>query len=249
MTRGSSSSWWKVWSRTCHGWHDSSTQKPALHELGSGELVKNAVHRLQDRLQQTLVLSQRRSHKTFFERATSISKGNAASLWRANGRRRPSVLTTGNSRGSRKPKKPTTMQSSAHLGDRRAREARQDRDNEGGLFSGHRSGFLPNTRRARGGVCTGTQRTPLPTVPAPLHAEVTAHCRWLLSVGFLQFVIPARLSPCCAGKRVQTSHNMRRRPLGSSALCVAFNCAVLELHRPGLQWTDGLHASLNPQPQ
>ena len=38
----------------------------------------NAVHRLQDRLQQTLVLSQRRSHKTFFERATSISKGNAA---------------------------------------------------------------------------------------------------------------------------------------------------------------------------
>ena len=38
----------------------------------------NAVHRLQDRLQQTLVLSQRRSHKTFFERAISMSKGNAA---------------------------------------------------------------------------------------------------------------------------------------------------------------------------
>ena len=61
-----------------HGWHDSSTPKPAPHEPASDELVMNAVHRLQDGLQQTLVLSQRRSHTTFTERATSISKGNAA---------------------------------------------------------------------------------------------------------------------------------------------------------------------------
>ena len=38
----------------------------------------NAVHRLQDRLQQMLTLTQRRSHKTVTERATSVSKGNAA---------------------------------------------------------------------------------------------------------------------------------------------------------------------------
>ena len=38
----------------------------------------NAVHNVQDRLKQMLALTKRRSHKTGTERATSISKGNAA---------------------------------------------------------------------------------------------------------------------------------------------------------------------------
>ena len=38
----------------------------------------SAIHRLQDRLQQTLALSQRRSHKTHSERAASLSKRNGA---------------------------------------------------------------------------------------------------------------------------------------------------------------------------
>ena len=45
--------------------------------LPSDEQVTNAIHRLQDRLQQTLALSQRRSHKTHSERAASLSKGTA----------------------------------------------------------------------------------------------------------------------------------------------------------------------------
>ena len=72
MSSGSSSSWWEEWSGTYHGWHDSSTPEPVPHEPASDDLV------MKDRLQHTLVLSQRRSHKTFSERATSIFKGNAA---------------------------------------------------------------------------------------------------------------------------------------------------------------------------
>ena len=181
VTRGSSSSWWEVWSGTCHGSQDSSIPKPALHEPASDELVMNAVHRMQDRLQQTLVLVAEEITQNFFSnerhrspKATLHMQPCRQSLWRADGRRRPSVLTTGNSRRSREAEEAHHDAIKRTLEkDRRAREARQDRDNEGGLLSGHRSGFLPNTRRARGGVCTGTQRTPLPTLPAPLHAEVT----------------------------------------------------------------------------
>ena len=78
MSSGSSSSWLEGWSGTYHGWRDTSAPEPAHHEPAPDELVLNSVHMLQDRLQQTLVLSQRRSHKTCTERATSISKGNAA---------------------------------------------------------------------------------------------------------------------------------------------------------------------------
>ena len=38
----------------------------------------NAVHKLQDRLQQILALTKSRSHKTGKERATTVSKGNDA---------------------------------------------------------------------------------------------------------------------------------------------------------------------------
>ena len=77
MSSSSSSSWWEGWSGTCHGWDDTSPPEPALDEPTPDELVLNAVHRLQDRLQQTLVLTQR-THKTVAERETLVSKGNAA---------------------------------------------------------------------------------------------------------------------------------------------------------------------------
>ena len=38
----------------------------------------NTVHKLQDRLQKMIAATQRRSHKTGTERATSTAKGNAA---------------------------------------------------------------------------------------------------------------------------------------------------------------------------
>ena len=60
------------------GWHDSSSPGPTPTEQASDEKVMNAVQRLQDQLQQTLALTQRKSHKTGTERATSVSKGNAA---------------------------------------------------------------------------------------------------------------------------------------------------------------------------
>ena len=78
MSEGSSSSWWEGWSGTYHGWQDSSSPDPTSTEQAPDEQVMNAVHRSQDRLQQMLALTQRRSHKTGTERAMSVSKGNAA---------------------------------------------------------------------------------------------------------------------------------------------------------------------------
>ena len=51
---------------------------PTPTEQATDEQVMNAVHRLQDRLQKMLAATQRRSHKTGTERATSTAKGNAA---------------------------------------------------------------------------------------------------------------------------------------------------------------------------
>ena len=62
MSSGSSCSWWDGWSGTYHGWCDSI----------------NTLHKVQDVLQQTTVLSQRRAKKTHTERAVTISRGYAA---------------------------------------------------------------------------------------------------------------------------------------------------------------------------
>ena len=56
----------------------SPSPDPTPTEQTTDELVMNAVHRLQDRLQQMLALTLRRSHKTVTERATLVSKGNDA---------------------------------------------------------------------------------------------------------------------------------------------------------------------------
>ena len=77
LSGGSSSDWWDglEWRG---GWHDSPSPFPTPTEQAPDEQVMNAVHRLQDQLQQTLALTRRRSHKTVTERATSVSKGNHA---------------------------------------------------------------------------------------------------------------------------------------------------------------------------
>ena len=121
MSEGSSSSWWEGWSGTYHGWQDSSSPDSTPTEQATDEQVMNAVHRLQDRLQQMLAMTQRRSHKTGAERATSVSKGNAAyeameavilaREWQDEAKRVP---TTRNSQRLLKPRKSTTTQSDVH---------------------------------------------------------------------------------------------------------------------------------------
>ena len=94
--------------------HSFSKQAP-------DEWVLNAVHRLQDPLQQMLALTQRRSHKTVTERATSVSKGNVAYAameavimareWQDEARHDYDLKFA---EAARKPRRPTTMQSGAH---------------------------------------------------------------------------------------------------------------------------------------
>ena len=77
MSGGSSSDWWDGWEWRGE-WIDSSSSDPTPTVQATDEQGINAVHTLRDRLQQMLAMTQRRSHKTGTERATSISKGNAA---------------------------------------------------------------------------------------------------------------------------------------------------------------------------
>ena len=77
---------------------EGTTPQRALH-LGKNpeqipdERVTTAMHTMQDHLQQTIVISQRRSQKTLTEQAASKTNGNAANeaiLRRLKGRRRQS---------------------------------------------------------------------------------------------------------------------------------------------------------------
>ena len=77
MSGGSSSDWWDSWEWRGE-WLDSSSPEPAPTVQVTDDQVMNTVHKLQDRLQKMLAATQRRSHKTETERATSTAKGNAA---------------------------------------------------------------------------------------------------------------------------------------------------------------------------
>ena len=57
---------------------DSSSPETAPTAQALDDQVMNTVHKLQNRLQKMLAATQRRSHKTGTERATSTTKGNAA---------------------------------------------------------------------------------------------------------------------------------------------------------------------------
>ena len=65
---------------TTQGWDNSlATASPAQHPgQVSDERVTNALRMMQDPLQQTTVISQRRSQKMLSEQSTSKTKGNAA---------------------------------------------------------------------------------------------------------------------------------------------------------------------------
>ena len=64
--------------RCLEGWDDSSATAPATSEQMSDEPVTNALHMMQDHLQQTTVISQRRSQKTLTQKSASKTKDNAA---------------------------------------------------------------------------------------------------------------------------------------------------------------------------
>ena len=57
---------------------DSTTTESAAPEVIPDERVMNALHKMHDYLQQTMVISQRRSQKMCTEQATSRTKGNVA---------------------------------------------------------------------------------------------------------------------------------------------------------------------------
>ena len=78
MSSGSSSSWLEGWSGAHHGWSDYPSPEPAASEPALDERDTSALHNVQDLLQQTTVLSERRSKKMLTEGGVSISKGNAA---------------------------------------------------------------------------------------------------------------------------------------------------------------------------
>ena len=68
------------WSGSWKGWNDSSaTVSPVQNpEQIFDERVTTALHTMQDHLQQTTVIAQRRSQNLLSERSTSKAKGNAA---------------------------------------------------------------------------------------------------------------------------------------------------------------------------
>ena len=77
MSGGSSSNWWDDWEWR-GAWTDCSTPEPTPVTQTTEEQTINAIHRLRDRLKQMTDMTQRRSHRTELERATSTSKGNEA---------------------------------------------------------------------------------------------------------------------------------------------------------------------------
>ena len=77
MSGGSSSYWWDGWEWSGE-WKNTPSPEPQLLDHTPDESALNTIHRLQDQLQQTLAITQRRSHKTESEHTTSRAKGNAA---------------------------------------------------------------------------------------------------------------------------------------------------------------------------
>ena len=72
--------WKQGWSNAWKGWDDSSATASPTHnpEHVSDERFTTALHMMLDHLQQTTVISQRRSQKTLTEQTASRTKGNAA---------------------------------------------------------------------------------------------------------------------------------------------------------------------------
>ena len=81
LSSGSSLSRWSWecdWNDAWQGWDESAITEPAASEPVPDERITNALKRLQDHLQQTMVISQRRSQKAQTEQSASKAKGDAA---------------------------------------------------------------------------------------------------------------------------------------------------------------------------
>ena len=70
--------WKQGWNDAWKGWDDSSTTTSPISESIPEGRVTNALHLMQDHLQQTTVIAQERSQKTHTEQAASKTQGNAA---------------------------------------------------------------------------------------------------------------------------------------------------------------------------
>ena len=70
--------WKQGWNDAWKGWDDSSTTTSPISESIPDERVTNALHLMQDHLQQTTVIAQERSQKTHTQQAASKTQGNAA---------------------------------------------------------------------------------------------------------------------------------------------------------------------------
>ena len=70
--------WKQGWNDAWKGWDDSSATTSPISESIPDERVTNALHLMQDHLQQTTVIAQERSQKTHTEQAASKTQGNAA---------------------------------------------------------------------------------------------------------------------------------------------------------------------------
>ena len=72
------SRWTQGWNDAWNGWGVSVITEPTTPEPTPDERITSAPRRVQDHLQQTVAISQRRSQKTHAEQTASRTKGNAA---------------------------------------------------------------------------------------------------------------------------------------------------------------------------
>ena len=70
--------WKRGWNGAWKGWDDISATTSPIPESILDERLTSALHMMQDHLQQTIVISQRRLQKTLSERSASKTNGNAA---------------------------------------------------------------------------------------------------------------------------------------------------------------------------
>ena len=70
--------WKQGWNAAWKEWDDSTAAYAATPEPIPDERIMNTPHKMQDHMQQTTVVSQRRAQKTYTEQAASRAKGNAA---------------------------------------------------------------------------------------------------------------------------------------------------------------------------
>ena len=111
----------------------------------------NALHKMQDYLQQTIVISQ----KTYNQQATSRTNGNAAdeakeATTQARDRQEEArhFYQQKNVKRPQKPRRSSTARSKTLLQNRSARETRQDGEHEDGVLGDHGGGLLQDAPRS-----------------------------------------------------------------------------------------------------